>query len=88
MADGPDYLLRIRPLASDTPAVIRLRAALKTLLRAYQLRCVEVSGLPAGTPTPAPDGQSSAGQGSGPAEAQAEAEQKLLAVEVPPGVGG
>ena len=37
-----DYVLVLRPLASDVPAAIRLRRALKCLLRVYGLRAVSV----------------------------------------------
>jgi hypothetical protein len=61
-----DFVLRLRPLPSDTPAVIRLRHVLKQLLRAYRFRCVEVSAVPAAAPGAAGDGRSPAGVDSGP----------------------
>lgn len=39
----PEYVLHLRALPSDIPPVIRLRRALKTLLRSHRLRCVSVS---------------------------------------------
>jgi hypothetical protein len=42
MADQPDYRLTLRPLASDVPVPVRLRGALKRLLRTYQFRAVAV----------------------------------------------
>jgi hypothetical protein len=41
----PDFLIRLRPLPADTPGVLRLRHALKLLLRAYRLKCVEAQTL-------------------------------------------
>lgn len=38
--DEPDYRLVLRPLRSGVPAPIRLRRALKCLLRAFGFRCV------------------------------------------------
>ena len=35
------YTLVLRPLKSDVPPIIRLRRALKALLRSYGLRCVD-----------------------------------------------
>ena len=35
------YTLVLRPLKSDIPPIIRLRRALKALLRSYDLRCVD-----------------------------------------------
>jgi hypothetical protein len=50
--------LTLRPLARDAPPVIRMRAALKVLLRAFGLRCtgIEWLGGPAveEVPIPAP----------------------------------
>lgn len=37
-----EFLLRVRVRDGDPPAIIRLRSALKCLLRAFQVRCVEV----------------------------------------------
>jgi hypothetical protein len=39
--------LVLRPLADTVPVSVRLRAALKTLLRRDRLKCVRVSGMPA-----------------------------------------
>jgi hypothetical protein len=39
---GEEYLVRLRALPSDVPPVIRLRHALKRLLRDYELRCRDV----------------------------------------------
>ena len=36
-----EYTLVLRPLKSDVPPIIRLRRALKALLRSYGLRCVD-----------------------------------------------
>ena len=41
-----DYVLVLRPLASDVPAAVRLRRALKILLRVFRLRVVDVRELP------------------------------------------
>jgi hypothetical protein len=52
--EQPDYRLRLRPLASDVPATIRLRSVLKRLLRTYQFRVVVVEEVRAEAPaTPA-----------------------------------
>jgi hypothetical protein len=40
------YILVLRPLASHLPADMRLRAALKRLLRDYKLRCESCAPLP------------------------------------------
>jgi hypothetical protein len=37
-----DYVVRLRPLKKDVPANIRIRRALKTLLRCFGFRCVNV----------------------------------------------
>jgi hypothetical protein len=37
------FTLTLRAEAHDVPAIIRLRAALKRLLRDYGLRCVKVT---------------------------------------------
>jgi hypothetical protein len=50
MTRAPDYHLVLRPLRSDVPAVIRLRKALKMLLRDFGLRCVRIEQV-------APEGQ-------------------------------
>jgi hypothetical protein len=42
-----DFRLVLRPLKDATPAIIRLRHALKHLLRAWNLRCVEAVEVPA-----------------------------------------
>lgn len=47
------YVLALRPLASDVPPEIRLRQALKVLLRRFNLRCVDYST----TAGPADDGR-------------------------------
>jgi hypothetical protein len=44
------YLIVVVSRPADTPAVVRLRLALKALGRLYGLRCVEVRELPAGGP--------------------------------------
>jgi hypothetical protein len=40
--------VELRPLASDVPAIVRLRIALKRLLRCHGLRAVDVREIPAG----------------------------------------
>lgn len=45
--DTTDFLLRLRPLPSSIPAAVRLRRALKCLLRSFTLRCVLIAELPA-----------------------------------------
>jgi hypothetical protein len=40
-----DTLLVLRPLADPAPPAVRLRRALKTLLRAYGLRCTWLEGI-------------------------------------------
>lgn len=55
MTDAPDprYALTLAPLPGwPTPPVVRLRGALKVLLRGFGLRCLEVSQLPGMTETP------------------------------------
>jgi hypothetical protein len=42
MNDQPVYVLKLRALPSGIPPNIRLRRALKLLLRACELRCVSV----------------------------------------------
>jgi hypothetical protein len=77
MADDQDFVLRLRPLPSETPSVIRLRHVLKQLLRQYRFRCLEVSGVPAAAPGVASDGRSTAGVESGPAESCVEGLSEL-----------
>jgi hypothetical protein len=55
---GERYRLELEALADDAPAVVRLRRALKCLLRAFGLRCRSVADvttrqLPAGNGAPA-----------------------------------
>jgi hypothetical protein len=38
--------LTLRPLPSDIPATVRIRMALKCLLRTYRLRCTDISTPP------------------------------------------
>jgi hypothetical protein len=45
-----DVKLILRPLPDDVPVAIRLRAALKRLLRSYHLQCVHVEDVPAVAP--------------------------------------
>jgi hypothetical protein len=45
-AAPPDFWVCFRLLPSDVPADVRLRAALKTLLRRYRLRAVEIRDVP------------------------------------------
>lgn len=40
MKTPSNYLLILRALPADVPAVIRLRRLLKSLLRRYQFRCL------------------------------------------------
>jgi len=43
----PDYRVVLRPLPGwTTPAIVRLRRALKMLLRGFGLRCIEVCEIP------------------------------------------
>jgi hypothetical protein len=42
--DFPPTWLLIKPLRADTPARIRVRAALKALLRSYRIRVLKISG--------------------------------------------
>jgi hypothetical protein len=42
--DSSDTWVRLRPLPSDVPADVRLRTALKVLLRRYRLRAMEIRG--------------------------------------------
>jgi hypothetical protein len=44
MNEYEQFTLTLQPLKSDIPATVRIRAALKTLLRAYGLRCVRIGG--------------------------------------------
>jgi hypothetical protein len=39
---GEEYLVRLRAMPSDVPPIIRLRHALKRLLRDYELRCRDI----------------------------------------------
>lgn len=41
-AGKPRFLLTLEALPDDRPALVRLRLALKRLLRTWKLRCVEV----------------------------------------------
>jgi hypothetical protein len=57
MADRPLIRLTLRPLprpgpggCADVPVESRLRAALKTLLRRYSLKCVKVEDVPDESP--------------------------------------
>jgi hypothetical protein len=38
--DETTYTLVLKPLADEVPAIVRLRRALKCLLRSYGLRCL------------------------------------------------
>jgi hypothetical protein len=42
---GQRYRIELLALDGDTPAHVRLRQALKTLLRTFRLRCVSVEAL-------------------------------------------
>jgi hypothetical protein len=57
MPNQPDYRLTLRPLASDVPAVIRLRSVLKRLLRTYQFRAVVVEEVRAEADADVPAGR-------------------------------
>ncbi len=50
------FRLILVPLAGDPPPLVRLRSALKALLRAYRLRCETVEQLP-GRPAAAAEGR-------------------------------
>ena len=56
-----DYRLILRPLASTTPAVVRLRRFLKMALRSYGLRAVVVQEVPADAPVSAEQARTGAG---------------------------
>jgi hypothetical protein len=47
------FRLELEALPSDTPAVIRLRAALKLFLRRFDLRCVSIIEAPDDDPADA-----------------------------------
>jgi hypothetical protein len=49
-------ILVLEPLEHDVPPEVRLRMALKTLLRQYFFRCVKVENTP---PPPEPDEETS-----------------------------
>ncbi len=40
------YILILRPLTDDVPVAVRLRRALKFLLRCFGLRCVRIETIP------------------------------------------
>ena len=40
-----DWLLQLRPLPDRVPATVRIRVALKRLLRSLRLRCVGMWGI-------------------------------------------
>jgi hypothetical protein len=44
MDDRETITLTLRPLPSNIPVLVRVRAALKRLLRSYRLRCVRIGG--------------------------------------------
>jgi hypothetical protein len=48
----PRFALVIEALPSEVRPAIRLRAALKRLLRSFKLRCIRVDELPPGGPLP------------------------------------
>jgi hypothetical protein len=50
--DGPRYRVELRALPNGYAPVIRLRHALKALLRAYGFQAVKVEELPPETETP------------------------------------
>jgi hypothetical protein len=57
---GERYRLELEALADDVPAAVRLRRALKCLLRGFRLRCRSVADVrprqpPAGDEAPAAD---------------------------------
>jgi hypothetical protein len=41
-----EWIITLRPLPDTVPATVRLRAALKTLLRCYRLRCTNIDARP------------------------------------------
>jgi hypothetical protein len=49
---GPRYRLVLEALPSEIPEAVRLRSALKTLLRAFGLRCLSHEELPEDAPPP------------------------------------
>jgi hypothetical protein len=44
------YRVTLVPLPGSPPAIVRLRRALKTLLRTYRLRCMVVEAIPGESP--------------------------------------
>jgi hypothetical protein len=52
----PRFRLTVRPERSSVPVEVRLRRAIKTLLRAFHLRVVELEPLPAERETTAEQG--------------------------------
>lgn len=38
------WVLTLRPLPDDVPAAVRMRRALKCLLRSFRLKCERISG--------------------------------------------
>jgi hypothetical protein len=56
--DGRDEIglvrVTLRPLPGAVPAAVRLRRALKCLLRAFALRCTALEVVPAGPDLPVP----------------------------------
>ncbi len=55
MKKPADYVLEIRALPSDVPAVVRLRRLLKYALRGLDLRCVRATEIASGEELDAPD---------------------------------
>jgi hypothetical protein len=55
----PDIRLVLRPLPDSVPGTVRVRRALKTLLRCYRLKAVEVVEVPARLPV---DGEATEGR--------------------------
>jgi hypothetical protein len=64
-------VLRVSTREGDPPAVVRMRQALKTLLRCYGVRCVSVEEVapPSPTATPALPGADGASRGEDAADA-------------------
>jgi hypothetical protein len=48
--ESEDLVVRLRPLPSSVPGIVRLRRLLKLMLRGFGLKCVSVSGVSRETP--------------------------------------
>jgi hypothetical protein len=58
------WIFTIEPLVSPTPAVNRVRSALKVLLRRFGLKCVTVRDAPSDLPPGSPQSASAAFDGT------------------------